>query len=423
MNLRVNKAIMLSVAILILVLSVFFITCCSPTESEKSQLSITSTSIYFTKFENSKILVISNSDSGELSWEITEKPDWIEVSKSSGQVTTGTDTVIVTANYSQAGEYSGTIIIESNGGDKEISVSMNITIWVKKEDMPTARSSHIGATVNGKIYAIGGYLGPSFGYENNVEEYDPATDTWTNKYPLPSSQGEFSPDGCVVNGKIYAIGGFTMPNTTFNTVYVYDPATDTWTTKSPMPTARWGHCPVVVNGKIYVIGGATGWPIKKYYETIEVYNPSTDTWTTEGTILPTPRWLFSCSVVNGKIYAIGGIQTASAFSTVEEYNPATDTWTTKAPMPTARWGLTTAIVNGKIYAIGGSPQYPGNIAFSVVEEYDPVTDTWTTKSSMPISRIVPAAGVVNEKIYVFGGGDDNEVMHTEVYEYEPGIDP
>jgi hypothetical protein len=30
-----------------------------------------------------------------------------------------------------------------------------------------------------------------------------------------------------------------------------------------------------------------------------------------------------------------------------------DTWTKKADMPTARWSLSTSVVNGKIYAIGG----------------------------------------------------------------------
>jgi N-acetylneuraminic acid mutarotase len=64
---------------------------------------------------------------------------------------------------------------------------------------------------------------------------------------------------------------------------------------------------------------------------------------------------------------------------------AADTWTQKADMPTARLGLATSVVDGKIYAIGGyaAAVSPG---MRTVEEYDPATDTWTTKAPMPTGR-------------------------------------
>ena len=151
-----------------------------------------------------------------------------------------------------------------------------------------------------------------------------------------------------------------MAGTTFSTVEEYDPETDTWTTKSPLPEARWGHSAVTLNGKIYVIGGASGWAQLKYLESIEEYNPETDTWTTRDSI-PTPRWLLSCSVVNGKIYAIGGYgeQEDTTVPTVEVYEPENERakWRLLTPMPTARWAITTSVVNGKIYAIGCGDLY------------------------------------------------------------------
>jgi hypothetical protein len=54
---------------------------------------------------------------------------------------------------------------------------------------------------------------------------------------------------------------------------------------------------------------------------------------------------------------------------VEEYNPVTDTWKKKAKMPTARAWLSTSVVNGKIYAIGGSVD--AVVPLSTVEEYTP----------------------------------------------------
>ena len=87
--------------------------------------------------------------------------------------------------------------------------------------------------------------------------------------------------------------------------------------------------------------------------------------------------MLSCSVVNGKIYAIGGCDISNiGTSVVEEYDPATDTWTTKSPMPTGRLGLTAGVVNGKIYVIGGVDKYPQSKCYNIVEVYDPITDTW-----------------------------------------------
>lgn len=71
------------------------------------------------------------------------------------------------------------------------------------------------------------------------------------------------------------------------------------------------------------------------------------------TPMPSITHSLSVSVVDRKIYAIGGTQGGPTLATVYEYDPATDTWTNKASMPIGRTHLATCEVNGKIYAIGG----------------------------------------------------------------------
>ena len=46
-------------------------------------------------------------------------------------------------------------------------------------------------------------------------------------------------DTCIVNGKIYAIGGEIeeFGNLSLSTVEMYDPKTDTWERRADMPTA------------------------------------------------------------------------------------------------------------------------------------------------------------------------------------------
>jgi len=294
--------------------------------------------------------------------------------------------------------------------------------WSQGANLKAARATHAVATVNGKIYAIGGVWAQD---DTSVEEYDPESDTWTTVADLPVIRDFLS--CAVVNEKVYVCGGFAG-FATFNKLNVFDPATDSWTTKSGMPTSRWGHAACTVNGLIYVMGGARSWPVSKMYETIEVYNPETDKWTTKSSLL-TPRWKLSCSVVNGKIYAIGGYDEDNqvSLSTVEEYDPETDTWTTKSSMPNARYGIATVVVNNKIYAIGGAEFYPIVFPYDIVAEYDPVTDIWTTKSSMPAGRTWIAASSLNGKIYVPGGGnlvegDNNPELYIYDTGYETGIE-
>lgn len=58
---------------------------------------------------------------------------------------------------------------------------------------------------------------------------------------------------------------------------------------------------------------------------------------------------------------------------MEEYDPATDTWERKTDLSIARYDLSTSVVNGKIYAIGGAidkQQHAITEVLSIVEEYN-----------------------------------------------------
>lgn len=185
--------------------------------------------------------------------------------------------------------------------------------WGSKAPMQVARSGLGVAAVNGKIYAIGGSNASGFapsmpgssvlGVEDNVatnEEYDPVTDTWTFKKPMPTPRLHFAI--AVYQNKIYCIGGYTEDgNTGVNEVY--DPATDTWESKTSMPTARSWLTANVVNDKIYLIGGYPNRTLN------EVYDSETDTWTTK---TPSPNATaftggYASAVFDEKIYVIGGL--------------------------------------------------------------------------------------------------------------------
>jgi len=295
--------------------------------------------------------------------------------------------------------------------------------WTQKADMPTARYIPGSAVVDGKIYVIGG-APVTLGFTAVVEEYDPTTDTWTRRADMPTArQGVVA---ATVDGIIYAIGGKSAERGDLSTVEAYDPATDTWTTKTDMPTRRNNPAIAVVDGIIYVIGGNPGLEI---VSAVEAYEPTTDTWTKKAD-MPTARYLLAACVVDGRIYVFGGATKYCRFSgdcscvpTVEVYNPATDTWTQASDMPSVRMTHSASVVDGKIYIIGGGNLVVNQIDLpSTVDVYDPATDTWTMAADFPNPRGEHTASVVDGKIYAIGGdtGPGTAILSI-VEEYDPGL--
>jgi N-acetylneuraminic acid mutarotase len=207
---------------------------------------------------------------------------------------------------------------------------------------------------------------------STVEEYDPASDTWTSRNPMPT--GRFGLSAGVVDGKIYVVGGTNDGAVIIPTLEEYDPAMDTWTAKQDMATARALVAFEAVGGMLYAIGGGSDPASGR--STVEVYDPVTDSWTV-GASMPTPRSSACSGVVDDRIYVIGGAdggEGGTIYGANEEYDPASSpAWTAKPDMPTPRAGLSCSVLNGQIYAIGGTLLAYVNFHPGVrtVEEYDP----------------------------------------------------
>jgi N-acetylneuraminic acid mutarotase len=212
---------------------------------------------------------------------------------------------------------------------------------------------------------------------DNAWEYDPAADTWKALAPMPTKRG--SPVAATVGGKIYVIGGASThpgstepavhparPHRSVASVEEYDPATNTWRARSPMPTAR-NHAAIgVVGGKIYVIGGRLGAAfvgISSPTDLVEEYDPAADQWGTVKARMPTPRSAVAWGVHGGRIYVAGGeVQGPAfmaAFRALEAYEPATNRWITLPSMPIPRHGLAGAVVGNRLHLVSGDVQSAG----------------------------------------------------------------
>ncbi len=85
-------------------------------------------------------------------------------------------------------------------------------------------------------------------------------------------------------------------------VEAYDPATDQWQARTPMPTARSGIAAAMLAGRIVVVGGEA--PAGTFAE-VEAYDPKTNQWSAFPH-MPTPRHGLGAAVVGDRLYVIGG---------------------------------------------------------------------------------------------------------------------
>jgi N-acetylneuraminic acid mutarotase len=266
--------------------------------------------------------------------------------------------------------------------------------------LPSANVGGVAVALNGEIYVIG----PNFNYV-----YNPSTNTWVSKTPIPTRQQSFAVAAC--QNKIYVSGGCSgfnqitgYPINCTGATEEYNPATDSWETKAQMPTARAEMQANGVNGKIYVISGTL--PNGSISNATEVYDPSSDSWSTTA-IIPTPVGLYASAVVNNKIYVEGGGKSGPVITDLNQiYDPITNVWTFGAPLPTpgllAAAGATTGVfAPTRLYVIGGTTD--GINALNTTHIYDPQTNTWTRGASMPTARGTLSVAVVNDILYALGG--------------------
>jgi hypothetical protein len=279
--------------------------------------------------------------------------------------------------------------------------------WVSRTPMHEERANFGATTVNGKIYAIGGWAYRPAGITNiveetnSLEEYDPVADTWTYKTPMPTARESFAT--AVYQNKIYCIGG-RANKTILGINEVYDPSADTWETLASMPTPRYGVEACVVDGKIYVVGGGSN--------VTAVYDAETDLWTTKAPmpVAPDLRFGWSCAsaVVDGEIHVIGAFPLSNSH---QVYDPVADSWSIGNQVIAGYYYAVAGATSGvmaptRIYVFGADRCYwslPENYPERTGQSYNPAAGDWTVCASMPSGRLDAAVVVVNDVLYAIGG--------------------
>jgi N-acetylneuraminic acid mutarotase len=228
---------------------------------------------------------------------------------------------------------------------------------------------------------------------NNSWVYDPATDGWKALAPMPTPRGagqavalggEIYVIGGARSNKPGQPGAPIRLGATdqlvLGTVEAYNPATDKWRERAPMPTPRNHFLAAAAGGKIDAIDGRIGTCFVTKSEGIdlaEAYDPAADRWAFAGRDL-VPREDVVGGTHGGLVYVAGGEGQDFAhkftFWLADAFNPATGAWTRLPPMRIARHGFAAAFVGNDFHVMGGGFQSDGMPRVEVVTATHEVLD-------------------------------------------------
>lgn len=192
--------------------------------------------------------------------------------------------------------------------------------WSLGPSIPFPTGSPASAVIGGAIYLAGGISGDTT--TRQAVRFDPISGVWTRIAPMPRARNHAAAgtDGrllYIFGGRGPGSGNSNMVANGFNDVQIYDPATDSWTASGqgpssplPLPQGRGGMGKAVFHGgEFYVMGGETkdgaGATRKHVYTRVDIYDPRANHWRT-GPALPTGRHGIFPLVVDGAIYVAGG---------------------------------------------------------------------------------------------------------------------
>ncbi|MBO0679152.1 protein kinase [Mycolicibacterium sp. S2-37] len=317
-----------------------------------------------------------------------------------------------------AATIGGRIVVAGGvGADGRTLASTEIfdgTAWKPGADMPTARRQLAGATDGALVYAVGGTNGAA--ELATVEAYDPEANAWTSLPPLRQARSDL---GATIADQRLVVAGGLLGGQPLKSVAMLDLASKTWADLPDMATARYGLAVAAVADSVYAVGGSTG------AGAAEVTSSGEAVKLAPRRLQPSPQWrslpdapterlMSAWTVLDGRIYVLGGLRTGAVLDTVESYDPKTGAWQTEPPLPIALHHAAATTYKGEVIVIGGASD---NIGQGSDKVFALRSGGWTELPSLTHARAAPAVGAVGDKLIVTGGQNDKQIVaQTEVFD-------
>ncbi|MGH9768711.1 MAG: Kelch repeat-containing protein, partial [Blastocatellia bacterium] len=251
---------------------------------------------------------------------------------------------------------------------QRLDLSSGAPMWSSLAPLPVELNAIEAATIQGKIYAPGGFTRQAT-IDRNTRIYDIAGDSWSAQAPPPTGVGNYAMAADAGQGVLYVTGGSDLIAAVSN-VQVYNTGANTWQALPPMKAARFAHEAALINSKLYVVGGAgTSGGLADG----EVFDFQTGQWSPIAS-LNQPRFYAINSVArneSGQLFwlVFGGANpdTGAPLRSAEAYDVANNRWIAldgSFALPTARTFFNGAAHGGFLHAVGGSTTGTNTVTFN-----------------------------------------------------------
>lgn len=297
--------------------------------------------------------------------------------------------------------------------------------------LPVAISSFGGAVNDGWLYVYSGHTGRAHAHsrDNLSQSFARLNLADPNKWEKLAMETPLQGMALVsAGGKIYRVGGLNARNAkkedadlhSVDEFARFDPTAGTWTKLPALPAGRSSHDATVIDGKIYVVGG---WNLSGDSDSGE--------WQTDALVYdiaagddgkwvkisepPFQRRALAVAAWNGRLWALGGMdEYADIKRDVFSYDPQTDTWNKAAELPgddMQGFGVSAWGLDSGLYASGTD---------GVLYRLSSVDGTWEQAAELEtprfFHRILP--GGKNSLLFVAGAsmskGHMKEIERIEI---------
>jgi hypothetical protein len=272
------------------------------------------------------------------------------------------------------------------------------------------RTEVVGAFWEGKVVVLSG-LHQDDSPSNQVDFYDPASDTWTTGPPLPMALHHAGIG--VLDGRLYVVGGYaSSPNGWMPVAEVRSLGADEtrWRDEPSLAGPR-GALAVASTGDALVAVGGTG---NGDLRRTEILASGATEWQT-GPDLRVRREHLAATAVGSRVYAIGGRAGTleSNRRSVESFAVGEDSWRAEADLNEARGGIGAATVGDTACVAGG--EAPGGRTVGPVECL--TDDGWQQVGTLENPRHGVAVISSGRGLHVIGGGPQPGLFVSDTHEY------
>jgi N-acetylneuraminic acid mutarotase len=317
--------------------------------------------------------------------------------------------------------------------------------WTHETSLSQPYILPAAASLNGRVYMIGGAHSASSPGSRSVIAYNPGTGRWVARAALPDTR--LGATAVAAAGHVYVIGGDGPAQSATNTLYMFHPKEDRWSIEPAALTASFDSPAVVAPNRaghpaIYLFVGTSqvessgGVSYATYRTKTYSYDTTTKRWSEKATSPGGMANGGAAGVINGVVYlniltrtspSSGGTcvnapddsSTGAYQSCVWTYSPATGAWRAVAagaqPHGETQFGAVSA--DGKLVVLSEGPlSLSGPADDNAVEVYDPNQNAWLYAPDTLAAHDQGAIVTMGTRIYALGGRNPDTSATTRVAE-------